>query len=44
MDKKVIISILSKNPDAIKWADILHELLPVYEIDPLEKITDAYLD
>jgi putative chitinase len=33
MDKKVIISILSKNPDAIKWADILHELLPVYEIN-----------
>lgn len=28
----------------IEFADLFSHLLPVYEIEPLEKITDAYLD
>ena len=29
---------------AIEFMDVYSHLIPVYEIEPLEKITDAYLD
>ena len=29
---------------AIEFFDLYSHLVPVYEIEPLEKITDAYLD
>jgi pre-mRNA-processing factor 8 len=28
----------------IEFSDMYSHLIPVYEIEPLEKITDAYLD
>jgi pre-mRNA-processing factor 8 len=29
---------------SIEFSDLYSHLIPVYEIEPLEKITDCYLD
>ena len=37
-------SSFARNEVGIEFMDLYSHLVPVYEVEPLEKITDAYLD
>jgi len=38
------VSCLSLSQVGIEFMDLYSHLVPVYDVEPLEKITDAYLD
>ena len=40
----IVFSIISLNQVGIEFMDLYSHLVPVFDVEPLEKITDAYLD
>ena len=42
--KRHLLQIRSFKEVSIEFMDLYSHLIPVYEVEPLEKITDAYLD